>query len=225
MEIIKLLGTVMGIGFISGINLYATVLALGLGIRFEFLTLSEQFEKLDILAHPYVLIPAAIAYTIEFFADKIPWVDSFWDSFHTFIRPIGAAVIAAASFGAIDPAAEFGLILLCGGVAFLSHTTKAGTRLVVNHSPEPFTNAGLSIVEDIIAFVGAWLVIANPVVVFFIVLAFIGLAVWLLPKLFRIILKQFARIRNFIRNGFRRPKECTVPEVSGTDPPPESDAS
>ena len=204
MDIIALLGAVMGVGFISGINLYATVLALGLAIQFQFFTPPPYLQELEVLGHPYVLIPAGIAFIAEFFADKIPWVDSVWDSFHTLIRPIGAILIVGASATDLHPAAEVGLIILCGGVAFLSHSTKAGTRLVANHSPEPFTNSALSLAEDAVALTGAWLIFAHPVILFCIVVVFVLASLWLLPKLFRLIRKQIGRVREFFRNGFRR---------------------
>src|SRR5438876_3908754 len=95
MEVIQMLGSAMGLGFVSGLNLYATVLTVGLGIRFHFITLSPQFSKLEILGGPYVLIAAGVFFLLEFFADKIPWVDSLWDAVHTLIRPLGAAAIGA----------------------------------------------------------------------------------------------------------------------------------
>jgi hypothetical protein len=204
MEIIALLGAVMGVGFISGINLYATILALGLAIRFDFFTPPEYLQELEVLAHPYVLVPAGIAFIAEFFADKVPWVDSVWDSFHTLIRPIGAIVIIAASATDLHPAAEVGLILLCGGVAFLSHSTKAGTRLVANHSPEPFTNSALSLAEDAVAITGAWLIFSHPVILFCIVLIFVLAALWILPKLYRLVRRQIGRVCGVFRNASRR---------------------
>ena len=201
MEILALLGTAMGLGFISGINLYATVLAIGLGIRFSLFDPAPPFEQLEVLAHPYVLIPAAIAFAAEFFADKIPWIDSIWDSFHTIIRPVGAIVIAAAALTDMDPAAEVGLVILCGGIAFLSHSTKAGTRLVANHSPEPFSNTILSLTEDAVAFIGAWLIFAHPIVLFGIVAVFLALSLWLLPKIFRLAARQLARLRQSFRSA------------------------
>jgi hypothetical protein len=171
MEIIALLGAVMGVGFISGINLYATILALGLAIRFDFFTPPEYLQELEVLAHPYVLVPAGIAFIAEFFADKVPWV---------------------------------GLILLCGGVAFLSHSTKAGTRLVANHSPEPFTNSALSLAEDAVAITGAWLIFSHPVILFCIVLIFVLAALWILPKLYRLVRRQIGRVCGVFRNASRR---------------------
>lgn len=210
MEILTLLGTALGLGFISGLNLYATVLAIGLGIRLGLFDPAPPFEQLEVLAHPYVLIPAAIAFTVEFFADKVPWVDSFWDSFHTIIRPVGAVIIAAAALTDLDPAVEIGLVILCGGVAFLSHTTKAGTRLVANHSPEPVSNIVLSLAEDAIAFVGAWLVFAHPIVLLALVAVFVALSLWLLPKFVRLIVRQLARVRQVLRAAAQKIRGATT---------------
>ncbi len=210
MDIVALLGAVMGLGFISGINLYATILAIGLALRFNLFTPPEYLQELTVLGHPYVLIPAGIAFVAEFFADKIPWVDSVWDSFHTFIRPIGAVVILAAGVTDLPPAVEVGLVILCGSVALLSHSTKAGTRVVANHSPEPFTNTLLSLTEDAITIVGAWLLFSHPVILFCIVLVFVLAALWILPKLYRLVRRQIGRVRDVFRNASRR--------IRGQDP-------
>ena len=187
MEVIQLLGTAMGLALVSGINLYATILTVGLGIRFDFIHLSPNLDNLSILAHPYVLIAASIAFFLEFFADKIPWVDSLWDAIHTFIRPIGAAVIGVKTIGTVDPAIELAVFLLCGAVAFSTHSTKASIRLAANHSPEPFSNSALSIVEDISVVGGTWLAFTHPLLVFVLTLAFVAIFIYFAPKIFRII--------------------------------------
>jgi len=99
-EVIHLLGSVMGLALVSGINLYATILTVGLGIQFGFIHLPPELSALSVLGHPYVLMAASITYTLEFFADKIPWVDSLWDTFHTFIRPVGGALLGMKAVGA-----------------------------------------------------------------------------------------------------------------------------
>jgi len=157
METIALIGSTMGLAFVAGVRLYATVLALGLAIRFNLLHLGTVGEPLRVLSHSAVLVAAGLAYLAEFFADKIPWVDSVWDSFHTFIRPMGAAILAADVLGDINPVLKILLIIVCGGVAFASHSSKAAARLVVNHSPEPFTNIGISLIEDAFVPFGVWL--------------------------------------------------------------------
>lgn len=211
MDIIELLGSTMGLGFVAGIRLYATVLALGLAIRFGWFHPGAAGEPLQILANPIVLVIAAVACAIEFVADKIPWVDSIWDGFHAFIRPIGAVVLAAAAFGSFDPALKVSLILLCGGVAFASHSTKAATRLVVNHSPEPFSNIGLSLMEDALVPFGIWLSLRHPQIVFCLVLAFLIGFIWLAPKVFRAVRLQFVALRLWFGGN---------QDLPGAQPPP-----
>jgi hypothetical protein len=205
MHVIQLLGSLMGLAFVAGINLYATILAVGLGIRLGMIHLSPDLASLEILSHDYILIAAGVAYFAEFFADKIPWVDSAWDSFHTFIRPIGAAVIGATALGDVDPVLEIAVFLLCGGVAFSSHTTKAGLRLVVNQIPEPFSNIGLSFTEDIAAVGGAWLALTHPVIMFVLTLIFLVLFIVLVPRLFRLlrveVLAMTAGIKSLLSGG------------------------
>lgn len=187
MDIITALGTLMGIGFTSGIRLYSTILVVGLGIRFGLLQLPSSFEHLSVLAQTPVLVIASVVYAAEFFADKIPWIDSAWDAVHTFVRPLGAAILGATAVGSVHPAVTLGAALLCGTVALSSHSAKAGTRLVANHSPEPFTNIGLSLGEDVTAVAGTWLAFAFPVIAFVLVLVAMLIIAWLVPKLARIV--------------------------------------
>src|SRR5262249_29175409 len=189
------IGAAIGLGFVAGIRLYATILALGLAIRFGWLYLGAVGQPLQVLAEPAVLIAAGVAYLAEFFADKVPWVDSLWDAFHTCIRPLGAVILAAAALGRFDPVLRLTLVILCGGVAFASHSSKAAARLVVNHSPEPFTNIGMSLAEDAFAPFGIWLSLSHPVAVLLLVLTFLGGFVWLMPKIFRAIRRQFVALR------------------------------
>jgi Domain of unknown function (DUF4126) len=136
----------MGFSFAAGINLYATVAILGLARRYQWVALPEQFRVFD---NDIVIGAAIVLYIVEFIADKIPWVDSIWDAIHTVVRPIGGALIAVAAAGEVSPAVE-GLIALAGGsLAATSHFSKAGTRAVVNTSPEPFSNWALSLGEDV----------------------------------------------------------------------------
>lgn len=187
MEIINLLGSSLGLALVAGINLYATILTVGLGVRYEFISLPAHLEPLAILAHPYIVIAAGIAYTLEFFADKIPWVDSLWDSIHTFIRPIGAAVIGIKAIGTVDPVIELTIFLLCGGIALSSHSTKASIRLAANHSPEPISNASLSIAEDAAVIGGAWLALKHPAIILVVCIIFLVGFVYFAPKIFRLL--------------------------------------
>jgi hypothetical protein len=144
-EILATFGRTMGFSFAAGINLYATVAILGLASRYQWVRLPEQYRVFD---NDLVIGGAIVLYLVEFVADKIPWVDSIWDAIHTVIRPIGGALIAVATAGEANPALE-GLIALVGGsLAATTHFSKAGTRAVVNTSPEPFSNWILSFAED-----------------------------------------------------------------------------
>jgi hypothetical protein len=190
-DTIELIGATMGLGFVAGIRFYATILTLGLAIRFGWFHPGPMAAQLHILAEPMVLIAAGIACAIEFFADKVPWVDSLWDSFHAFIRPIGAVVVSAAVLGSFDPVLKVTLIILCGGVAFASHSSKAATRLLVNHSPEPFSNVAVSLAEDALVPFGVWLSLRHPQIVLGLVVIFLAIFFWAAPRVFRAVRLQF----------------------------------
>ena len=145
-EVLAGLGRTLGFSFASGINLYATVAILGLTSRYGWVSLPEQYRVFD----SDLIIGAALTlYVIEFFADKIPWVDSVWDAIHTVIRPLGGAVIAIQTLGEASPATEALIGLLGGTLAAGTHFTKAGARAAANTSPEPFSNWILSFSEDV----------------------------------------------------------------------------
>jgi hypothetical protein len=190
MDVIQLLGSAMGLGFVSGVNLYATVLTLGLGLRFHLIILGPQFSKLEILGSWYILILAAVFFVLEAFADKIPWVDSLWDAIHTLIRPLGAAALGATAIGSVDTRAAV-IAVMCGGIALTGHSAKAGTRLLVNQSPEPFSNIVLSFGEDILAIAGTWLAVNHPVLMFVFVLLFLVAFAWFAPKAFRLMRVEY----------------------------------
>ncbi len=141
MNPIATLGLALGAGFSSGLNLYATVTTLGLLQRFGVIHLPPS---LQVLSHPIVLSIAIALYFLEFFADKIPYVDTIWDLIHTFIRPPAAALLAFSAAGSAPAEWRWGAALLAGGVALTSHGTKATTRAAVNTTPEPFSNWALS---------------------------------------------------------------------------------
>ena len=180
----------MGLGLVSGLNLYATVLTVGLGIRLGLITLSPEMSGLEILSSPYVLIAAGVIYLIEFFADKIPWVDSIWDSVHTFIRPLGAVVIGVTAIGAVEPKTAV-IAALCAGVSLSGHSVKAGTRLLANHSPEPFSNIALSLIEDFLVVIGSWLALRHPAIMVTIVVIFMIAFIWFAPKAFRLMRVEY----------------------------------
>ena len=139
------LGRTMGFSFAAGINLYATVAILGLASRYGWVTLPEQYRVFD---NNLIIGAAIVMYLVEFVADKVPWLDSVWDAIHTVIRPIGGAVIAVTTLGDASPATETLVALLGGTLAAGTHFSKAGTRVVANTSPEPFSNWILSLAED-----------------------------------------------------------------------------
>ncbi len=207
MDTISTLGSLMGLGLVSGIRLYSTVLVVGLGIRFGLIHPSQHLEGLDVLASLPVLIIAGVAYVIEFLADKIPVVDTAWDVIHTLIRPVGAAVVAATALGPVDPALKVGAILLAGSIALSGHSAKAGTRAAINASPEPFTNIGASLGEDGLVLGGVWLAFAHPIVALVIVVIAVGLVIWLVPRFIRAVRRQLARVQSFLGGGAGAPEQ------------------
>ncbi|MGE3273791.1 MAG: DUF4126 domain-containing protein [Vicinamibacterales bacterium] len=145
MDLLLTFGRTMAFSLAAGVNLYATVAIIGLAARYEWVTLPESYQG---FAHPWVIGVALVLYAVEFVADKVPWVDSAWDAVHTVVRPLGAALIAVASIGDASPLTTTLVALAGGTVAAGSHLTKAGTRVAVNASPEPFSNWALSFGED-----------------------------------------------------------------------------
>jgi hypothetical protein len=215
MDIIQLVGAIVGLGFAAGIRLYATVFVLGVAIRWNWFHLAPGQEHLRVLADPVVLTVAGVACLLEFVSDKIPWVDSLWDSFHTIIRPIGAAVLAAGVVGSVDPALKLILILLCGGVAFTSHSSKAATRLLVNHSPEPFSNIGLSLFEDGLAPLVIWLALSHPLLTAVLVLIFLAGFFWISAKVFRLVRVEWVALWTWVTGPSRTiPQGATQPQVT-----------
>lgn len=177
----------MGSAWLSGINLYATVLTLGLLQRFHVAHLPGD---LSYLSHTWVLIVAGSLYAIEFIADKVPAVDSAWDMVHTFIRVPAGAILAATAFAHFDPSVRFIALLAGGGVALSSHSAKAATRLAANTSPEPFSNVALSLLGDGIVFGGSFLVAKHPLII----LTIVAIAVVLTILLMRWIWRRMKRL-------------------------------
>jgi hypothetical protein len=160
MDLITTLGRTLGFSFAAGVNLYATVAMIGLASRFGWVDLPEQF---GIFNNDFVIAAAVVMYLVEFFADKIPYVDTVWDIVHTAIRPFGGALIAVAALGDTSPAMQ-GLIALLGGtVAASSHLTKTSTRAMANASPEPFSNWFLSLGEDVFVVGLGYLAMQYPI--------------------------------------------------------------
>lgn len=206
MDALAQLGSILGLSFISGINLYATVAATGLCIKFGLI--QNLPPELQVFANDAVIFVALFLYFIEFFADKIQGLDTLWDGIHTVIRPIGGAVIALMQVGEASPALEVIVFLLGASAASAAHLTKAGTRLVVNASPEPFSNIAISVVEDAAVIGFSYLTLAHPKLSFFLTLVFLLLIAMLLPFLYRsfrmIVGAVFARIGSlFVRSDAR----------------------
>jgi hypothetical protein len=190
MSTLATIGFLLGVSFASGLNLYAAVAVLGLLGRFEVVTLPAG---LDVLMHPAVLGVAIALYLIEFFADKIPYLDLVWDAVHTFIRPPAAALLAWAALVEVPPALRIAAALAAGSVALASHGAKASTRAVVNTSPEPASNTIVSLSEDGLAVFLVWLALSYPLLTVLVVAVLLVLAIWVVVKLvggFRRILRR-----------------------------------
>jgi hypothetical protein len=181
----------MGFSFAAGINLYATVAMLGLASRFDWVSLPPQFKVFD---NDIVIAAAVVMFVIEFFADKIPWVDSVWDAMHTVIRPVGGALIAVATLGHASPTVEGLAALLGGTLAAGSHFTKAGTRAVANTSPEPFSNWILSISEDIFVVGLGFLALKYPAAAAIVVLICVVLMVTFAAWIIRAVRRRWSRV-------------------------------
>lgn len=192
-EWLTTLGTAMGSAWLSGINLYATVVTLGVLERFHLVKLPGD---LSILGNWWVIGLAGGMYLIEFVADKIPAVDSAWDAIHTFIRVPAGAILAATAFADFDPGVKWAAMIIGGSVALGSHGAKAATRLAANASPEPVSNIALSIGEDILTFGSTILMAFFPVLILLVVVVFLILLIWLGPKVFRALKRMLARLRN-----------------------------
>jgi len=212
MGTIEALSLAMGTAWTSGINLYATVAALGIANLAQLIRLPPD---LQVLSHPAVIAIACIMYVIEFFADKVPYVDSGWDVLHTFIRVPAGAILAARSLGDMNPALELAALLVGGSIALAAHGVKATTRLAINASPEPFSNWAASVTEDVAVFGSLWMIFNHPIIMLIFVATFVALCVWLVPKLFRLAKRGFMALRDKIRGV--KPDQSAPP---GSSPQP-----
>ncbi|MBA2586471.1 MAG: DUF4126 domain-containing protein [Chthoniobacterales bacterium] len=185
MERLHLLGVALGLACLAGVNLYLTVFVTGLAINQHWIALSPTYQSLDVLGHPMIITIAGALYFLEFFADKIPWIDSAWDAVHTIIRPIGGALLAIQVLGHSSPAFDVLVVLLAGATSLMTHTAKASSRLLANASPEPFSNIGLSIAEDAAVLGGLALIHFNPAVALAVFALALAAFVYFLPKVLR----------------------------------------
>ena len=196
MEWFSTLSLALGSAWTSGINLYATVTVLGLLQKFGATTLPGGLDALD---NWWIIGIAGGLYLVEFFADKIPYVDSVWDVVHTFIRVPAGAIVAYAATNQMDSSIAIPATLIGGGLALSSHGTKSALRVGANLSPEPVSNWVLSLVEDAIAFIGTFLAVFAPAIIISILVIFLIFFLWFFPKVFRAIKRLFAAIAAFFR--------------------------
>ncbi|HEY2615501.1 MAG TPA: DUF4126 domain-containing protein [Chthoniobacterales bacterium] len=185
MERFNLLSVALGLACLAGINLYLTVFLTGLAINQHWIVLSPNYQSLEIFANPWIIVIAGLLYFLEFFADKIPWVDSAWDAVHTVIRPIGGALLAIQVFGHHTPTFDFLVLLLAGSTSLVTHTAKASSRLIANGSPEPFSNIALSVIEDITVVGGLALIHYNPILALGIFALVLAAFLYFAPKVLR----------------------------------------
>lgn len=189
MGIMEIIGIAGSVSLLSGWRLYLTIFATGLAMRSGVLPLPEHLASLDALANPWVMGVAGVAALAEFFADKVMWVDSIWDSVHTFVRPVGGALLALAVVDPGDPVTQVVAFILGGSGALLAHGGKAGARAVANTSPEPVSNIAMSTTEDVATVGLLYLVYEYPVAAGVIALALLGIAIGLLLLARKIIRK------------------------------------
>ncbi|MCP5299947.1 MAG: DUF4126 domain-containing protein [Chromatiaceae bacterium] len=218
METIDTVALMLGAAWASGINLYAAILVLGWLGGAGHVALPAD---LQILGEPVVMLAAGGMYAIEFFADKIPGVDTAWDALHTFIRiPAGALLAAGAAQGFdVGPAAQLAALLVGGGIASASHAVKAGSRVVINTSPEPFSNWGASLAEDAAVVGGLWASLHHPLLFLALFALFMLLLAWLLPRLWRAIRGVLGRIGRWFSGRPSAPNDIDDRDVRGGNAP------
>lgn len=189
MSLIEQLGTALGLASLAGINLYLTVLVTGLAVRFNWLDLTSAHESLSVLADPWVISIAGVLFLVEFCADKVPLVDSLWDSIHTVIRPAGGIFLGLAALGDLNPALTVIAVMATGGAALSTHGTKAGVRAVLNLSPEPVSNSVASVAEDGLVLGGLGVIALAPAIALGLFIALIiactCFSIWLWRRVLR----------------------------------------
>lgn len=187
MSPVELVALAASTSLLAGWRLYFVTLVTGLAMKFGWIALPHQLHSLDLLANNWILAIAAVGSLAEFFADKIPWVDSAWDAVHGFIRPLGGALLAAAVIDAGNPTWQVASFLLGGGAALIAHAGKAGARTLVNASPEPFSNIVVSTGEDVATGDLLALAIANPIAAALVAACLVILSLWLVVAARRLI--------------------------------------
>ncbi len=197
-QVANTIALTMGVAWASGINLYAAMVMLGLLGATGNMDLPSG---LQILANPLIIGAAGFMYVVEFIADKIPGVDTSWDTLHTFIRIPAGALLAAGAVGEVNPVVALAAAIVGGGLAAGAHATKSGTRVMINASPEPVSNWVASLAEDLAVIAGLWTALHHPWVFIVLLIGFVLLMIWLLPKLWRGIKKLFSFIGRLFRQG------------------------
>lgn len=207
-QLIATIALTMGTAWAAGINLYATIAVLGyLGVTGN-IVLPEQ---LHVLQNPLIIGAAALMYVVEFFADKTPGVDTGWDTIHTFIRIPAGVMLAAGAVGEVNPAVAITAGILGGTISATSHSIKAGSRILINTSPEPFSNWTASVLEDVAVFAGLWAALHHPLAFLGLFCLFILLAIWLLPKIWQGIKALFVRLKSCLSNKSTPPPPAEQP--------------
>ena len=209
MDIAQTIALTMGVAWASGINLYAAILMLGVMGATGNLALPAD---LQILTDPMVMGAAGFMYFVEFFTDKVPGVDTAWDGLSTFIRIPAGAILAAGVMGDVGPAAQLAAAIAGGTLTAGTHATKAGTRVLINTSPEPVSNWFASVGEDVVVILGLWTALAHPLLFIVLLILFILFMIWALPKLWRGIRKVFGFLR-------RKPGDNQTEALPDTPPP------
>jgi len=212
-QITTIIALSMGVAWASGINLYAAILVLGLLGSTGNMVLPPG---LQLLTNPLVLFAAGSMYFVEFFADKLPGVDSSWDALHTFIRIPAGAAMAVGAVGVVNPAVSLAAAIVGGGLATGAHMTKAGTRVLINTSPEPVTNWVASVSEDLLVIAGLWTAFHYPWLFLLLLLLFIVLMIWLLPKIFCGVKRVLAALKGLLTGGSQKqplPETLKVADV------------
>ena len=190
MSALQLIALASTVSLLAGWRLYLVTFAVGMAMKLGWIALPQQLHALDVLANNWIVGIAALGTLAEFFADKVPWVDSAWDAVHSVVRPVGGALLSMAIIDGSDPTWQVGSFLLGGGAALLAHAGKAGARTLVNASPEPFSNIAVSTGEDIATAGLLGLAIANPIAAALIALILVILSLWLVISARR-MLKRF----------------------------------
>ena len=197
MSAVEIIGLAASFSILAGWRLYACVAIAGFAMRLGLLDAPSNIPSLELLANPWVIGVASVGALAELLADKVMWLDSLWDGVHTFIRPVGGALLALAIVDASDPAWQVVALLLGGGAALLGHGTKSGTRALVNTSPEPFSNIAVSTIEDVVTFGALWLALAYPGLALIAAVVLLALCTVVVVASWRAL----ARVRRWMSSG------------------------